>query len=86
MSLMRLKKVMELRLRFLPLSGEMQKRYTLKKYPQRKKKYLSVLKKFLIFKMELVKRIFILKKNGLKNLKTIGNQVKKTLIKNLKTF
>ena len=63
-------------LEFLPLFGGMQKNFILKKFRRKKKKLAGVLKKDLFLKILYMKVKFILKKNGIKNLRTIGNPVK----------
>ena len=74
---MKLKKVMELHLKFSRHTGGTQKNFTQKKFHQKKKKFPNVAKKLLFLKTLLARKKFIQKKNGLKNLRYIGNQVKK---------
>ena len=71
------KKKMDHLLRFLLHSGEMQKKFIWKKFLQKIKKFLNVLKRSLFLETLLLKKISIPKKNGLKNLKNIGYLEKK---------
>ena len=76
---MKLKKVMELPLKYSHHIGEMQKNFTQKKFHQKKKKFPNVAKKLLFLRTLLARKKFIQKKCGLKNLRNIGNQAKKRL-------
>ena len=73
---MKLKKVMELPLKYSHHIGEMQKNFTQKKFHQKKKKFPNVKKKQHFLKKQLTRKKFFLKIIGLKNSKNIGHQVK----------
>ena len=66
-------------LKFLPRFGGMQKNFIMKKFLLKKKQFVNVKRKFLFSKQLLKLKIFILKTNGITNLRNCGSQVKKML-------
>ena len=71
--------MMDRLLKYSPLFGGLQKKFTLKKFRQKKKQSLNVKKRFPFSKKLSMKKKFIQKINGLKNLRIIGTQVRKML-------